>query len=77
MCAPIGQACLLQVHCMDFAIFPLVPHQHCPGGGVSMGTVPFPRLSNEPWINSSGCHISSLYYPLLSYASVSTVYVCF
>lgn len=26
--APISQACLLKVHCMHFAIFPLVPHQH-------------------------------------------------
>lgn len=38
---------------------------------------PSPCLPIEPWINSSGCHISSLYDPLLSYASVNTLYVCF
>lgn len=39
VCPPVGQACLLQVHCVDFAILPLVPYQHCPEGEVSTDTV--------------------------------------
>lgn len=40
--APVSQACLLKVHCVHFAIFPLVPHQHCPGLEVSTCTSPIP-----------------------------------
>lgn len=55
--APVGQACLLQVHRMDSAVLPLVPHQHCPGGEVSAGPAPAPSPT-EPWVSSSGQHIS-------------------
>lgn len=39
VCTPVGQAGLLEVHCVDLSILALVPHQHCPGGEVSMGLV--------------------------------------
>lgn len=45
VCAPVSQACLLQARGVDFAVFPLVPHQHCPGLQVSMCTSPTPRTS--------------------------------
>ena len=58
VCAPVSQACLLEVHCMHFAILPLVPHQHCPEGEISMPLSPIPCLPAEPWISSSEYHIS-------------------
>lgn len=55
---------------MHFAILPLVPHQHCPEGEVSMRTVPIP-VSQQLSLGSVLLNTTSLGLSVLTQLCIS------